>query len=95
MNVLLCGGCIKYCEYYQCGKGCDLGFGFIFNFMIKIGMGMGEQFLFCEYYYFGIQLLLDCFLFFYYVYFGFYVNNMFIMFLVQFFMICFLQIGVF
>ena len=32
MNVVLRGGRIKHCEYMQCGKGRDLGFGSILNF---------------------------------------------------------------
>ena len=45
MNAILRGGRIKHCEYYQCGKGRDLGFGSILNFTTKIGTGMGEQML--------------------------------------------------
>lgn len=93
MNALLRGGRIKHCEYYQCGKGRDLGFGSILNFTTKIGTGMGEQFLSREYYYLGTQLPLDRFLSFYYAHPGFHVNNMFIMLSVQLFMICLLQIG--
>lgn len=93
MNALLRGGRIKHCEYYQCGKGRDLGFGSILNFTTKIGTGMGEQFLSREYYYLGTQLPLDRFLSFYYAHPGFHVNNMFIMLSVQLFMISLLQIG--
>ena len=56
MNAILRGGRIKHCEYYQCGKGRDLGFGSILNFTTKIGTGMGEQMLSREYYYLGTQL---------------------------------------
>ncbi|KAL2024990.1 hypothetical protein VTK56DRAFT_3689 [Thermocarpiscus australiensis] len=94
MNALLRGGRIKHCEYYQCGKGRDLGFGSILNFTTKIGTGMGEQMLSREYYYLGTQLPLDRFLSFYYAHPGFHLNNMFIMLSVQLFMICLLQIGV-
>jgi 1,3-beta-glucan synthase len=94
MNALLRGGRIKHCEYYQCGKGRDLGFGSILNFTTKIGTGMGEQMLSREYYYLGTQLPLDRFLSFYYAHPGFHVNNMFIMLSVQTFMVCCLQIGV-
>jgi 1,3-beta-glucan synthase len=94
MNALLRGGRIKHCEYYQCGKGRDLGFGSILNFTTKIGTGMGEQMLSREYYYLGTQLPLDRFLSFYYAHPGFHVNNMFIMLSLQLFMICLLQIGV-
>ncbi|AEO59893.1 glycosyltransferase family 48 protein [Thermothelomyces thermophilus ATCC 42464] len=93
MNALLRGGRIKHCEYYQCGKGRDLGFGSILNFTTKIGTGMGEQMLSREYYYLGTQLPIDRFLSFYYAHPGFHVNNMFIMLSVQMFMICLLQIG--
>ncbi|KAK3321667.1 glycosyltransferase family 48 protein [Apodospora peruviana] len=93
MNAILRGGRIKHCEYYQCGKGRDLGFGSILNFTTKIGTGMGEQMLSREYYYLGTQLPLDRFLSFYYAHPGFHLNNMFIMFSVQMFMICLLQIG--
>ncbi|KAL2259500.1 hypothetical protein VTK26DRAFT_6802 [Humicola hyalothermophila] len=94
MNALLRGGRIKHCEYYQCGKGRDLGFGSILNFTTKIGTGMGEQMLSREYYYLGTQLPLDRFLSFYYAHPGFHVQNMFIMLSVQLFMISLLQIGV-
>ncbi|RQM08347.1 hypothetical protein DH86_00003819 [Scytalidium sp. 3C] len=93
MNALLRGGRIKHCEYYQCGKGRDLGFGSILNFTTKIGTGMGEQMLSREYYYLGTQLPLDRFLSFYYAHPGFHLNNMFIMLSVQMFMICLLNLG--
>jgi len=93
MNALLRGGRIKHCEYYQCGKGRDLGFGSILNFTTKIGTGMGEQMLSREYYYLGTQLPLDRFLSFYYAHAGFHINNMFIMLSVQMFMICILNFG--
>lgn len=93
MNALLRGGRIKHCEYYQCGKGRDLGFGSILNFTTKIGTGMGEQMLSREYYYLGTQLPLDRFLSFYYAHPGFHINNMFIMLSVQMFMICLVNLG--
>ena len=74
MNALLRGGRIKHCEYYQCGKGRDLGFGSILNFTTKIGTGMGEQMLSREYYYLGTQLPLDRFLSFYYAHPGFHIT---------------------
>lgn len=93
MMAMLRGGRIKHCEYYQCGKGRDLGFGSILNFTTKIGTGMGEQLLSREYYYLGTQLPLDRFLSFYYAHAGFHLNNMFIMLSVQCFMICLVNIG--
>lgn len=93
MNALLRGGRIKHCEYYQCGKGRDLGFGSILNFTTKIGTGMGEQWLSREYYYLGTQLPLDRFLSFYYAHAGFHLNNMFIMLSIQMFMITVMSIG--
>lgn len=93
MNALLRGGRIKHCEYYQCGKGRDLGFGSILNFTTKIGTGMGEQMLSREYYYLGTQLPLDRFLSFYYAHPGFHLNNIFIMLSVEMFMIVMLNIG--
>lgn len=93
MNALIRGGRIKHCEYYQCGKGRDLGFGSILNFTTKIGTGMGEQMLSREYYYLGTQLPLDRFLSFYYAHPGFHINNMFIMLSVQMFMICLINLG--
>ena len=69
------GGRIKHIEYYQCGKGRDLGFGTILNFQTKIGTGMGEQMLSREYYYLGSQLPIDRFLTFYYGHPGFHINN--------------------
>ena len=93
MNALLRGGRIKHCEYYQCGKGRDLGFGSILNFTTKIGTGMGEQMLSREYYYLGTQLPLDRFLSFYYAHPGFHINNLFIILSVQLFMICLINAG--
>lgn len=93
MTALLRGGRIKHCEYYQCGKGRDLGFGSVLNFTTKIGTGMGEQMLSREYYYLGTQLPLDRFLSFYYAHPGFHLNNMFIMLSVQLFMICIVNLG--
>ena len=75
MNAFGRGGRIKHCEYYQCGKGRDLGFGTILNFQTKIGTGMGEQLLSREYYYLGTQLPFDRFLTFYYGHPGFQINN--------------------
>ncbi|KAF9927143.1 1,3-beta-D-glucan synthase [Linnemannia zychae] len=87
------GGRIKHSEYYQCGKGRDLGFGSILNFNTKIGTGMGEQMLSREYYYLGTQLPLDRFLTFYYAHPGFHINNIFIMLSVQMFLFSMLFIG--
>ncbi|KAF9985902.1 1,3-beta-D-glucan synthase [Mortierella antarctica] len=87
------GGRIKHTEYYQCGKGRDLGFGSILNFNTKIGTGMGEQMLSREYYYLGTQLPLDRFLTFYYAHPGFHINNIFIMLAVQLFLFSMLFIG--
>ncbi|OAD78252.1 beta 1,3 glucan synthase [Phycomyces blakesleeanus NRRL 1555(-)] len=87
MNAFERGGRIKHIEYYQCGKGRDLGFGSILNFVTKIGTGMGEQMLSREYYYIGTQLPLDRFLTFYYAHPGFHINNIFIMLSVHMFMI--------
>lgn len=78
MNAVMRGGQIKHCEYMQCGKGRDLGFGSILNFTTKIGAGMGEQMLSREYFYLGTHLTLDRFLSFYYAHPGFHINNMFI-----------------
>ncbi|KAI0023921.1 family 48 glycosyltransferase [Xylariomycetidae sp. FL0641] len=93
MNAILRGGRIKHCEYYQCGKGRDLGFGSILNFTTKIGTGMGEQMLSREYYYLGTQLPLDRFLSFYYAHAGFHVQNMAVLLSVQVFMLVLLNIG--
>ena len=93
MNALLRGGRIKHCEYYQCGKGRDLGFGSILNFTTKIGTGMGEQMLSREYYYLGTQLPLDRFLSFYYAHPGFHINNLCVILSVQMFMICLINLG--
>ncbi|CDK27738.1 unnamed protein product [Kuraishia capsulata CBS 1993] len=86
MNAMLRGGRIKHCEYIQCGKGRDLGFGSILNFTTKIGAGMGEQILSRECFYLGAYLPLDRFLSFYYAHPGFHLNNVFILLSVQLFM---------
>lgn len=87
MTAMLRGGRIKHCEYYQCGKGRDMGFGSISNFTTKIGAGMGEQMLSREYYYLSTQLPLDRFLSFYYGHPGFHINNLFIQLSLQSFML--------
>lgn len=87
MNAFGRGGRIKHSEYYQCGKGRDLGFGTILNFQTKIGSGMGEQMLSREYYYLGTQLPIDRFLTFYYGHPGFHINNILVILSVQTFMI--------
>lgn len=81
------GGRIKHTEYYQCGKGRDLGFGTILNFQTKIGTGMGEQMLSREYYYLGSQLPIDRFLTFYYGHPGFHINNILVIKSVQIFIL--------
>jgi 1,3-beta-glucan synthase len=87
MTAFSRGGRIKHIEYYQCGKGRDLGFGTILNFQAKIGSGMGEQMLSREYYYMGTQLPIDRFLTFYYAHPGFHINNMLIALSVQIFIV--------
>ncbi|KAH9972539.1 1-3-beta-glucan synthase [Lactifluus volemus] len=87
------GGRIKHTEYYQCGKGRDLGFGTILNFQTKIGTGMGEQMLSREYYYLGTQLPIDRFLTFYYGHPGFHINNMLIILSVQIFVVTMVFLG--
>ncbi|KDQ20392.1 glycosyltransferase family 48 protein [Botryobasidium botryosum FD-172 SS1] len=93
MNAFGRGGRIKHTEYYQCGKGRDLGFGTILNFQTKIGTGMGEQMLSREYYYLGTQLPIDRFLTFYYGHPGFHINNILVIVSVQTFMLCLLFLG--
>ncbi len=88
MNAFGRGGRIKHSEYYQCGKGRDLGFGTILNFQTKIGTGMGEQMLSREYYYLGSQLPIDRFLTFYYAHPGFQINNILVILSVQVFTVC-------
>ncbi|KAJ1963021.1 1,3-beta-D-glucan synthase [Dipsacomyces acuminosporus] len=93
MNSFTRGGRIKHTEYFQCGKGRDLGFCSTLNFITKIGTGMGEQMLSREYYWLGTQLPLDRFLTFFYAHPGFHINNIMIMSSVQLFMICIMFIG--
>ncbi|EGV62195.1 1,3-beta-glucan synthase component [Yamadazyma tenuis ATCC 10573] len=87
MNVLCRGGRIKHCEYIQCGKGRDLGFGSILNFTTKIGAGMGEQMLSREHFYLSTRLPLDRFLSYYYAHPGFHLNNAFIILSIKLFLI--------
>ncbi|KAF4576559.1 1,3-beta-glucan synthase component FKS1 [Pleurotus pulmonarius] len=93
MNAFGRGGRIKHSEYYQCGKGRDLGFGTILNFQTKIGTGMGEQMLSREYYYLGTQLPIDRFLTFYYGHPGFHINNILVIYSIQIFMLTLLYLG--
>ncbi|KAG8700287.1 1,3-beta-D-glucan synthase [Ceratobasidium sp. 395] len=93
MNAFGRGGRIKHSEYYQCGKGRDLGFGTILNFQTKLGNGMGEQMLSREYYYLGTQLPIDRFLTFYYGHAGFQVNNILVIFSIHMFVFVLLFLG--
>ncbi|KAK7446371.1 1,3-beta-D-glucan synthase [Stygiomarasmius scandens] len=93
MNAFGRGGRIKHSEYYQCGKGRDLGFGTILNFQTKIGTGMGEQMLSREYYYLGTQLPIDRFLTFYYGHPGFHINNILVIYSIQVFMVTLVYLG--
>ncbi|KAF8344166.1 1,3-beta-glucan synthase [Cantharellus anzutake] len=93
MNAFARGGCIKQSEYYQCGKGRDLGFGTILNFQTKIGTGMGEQMLSREYYYLGTQLPIDRFLTFYYGHPGFHINNILVIKSVEIFIVVLVFLG--
>ncbi|KAL5533050.1 FKS1_2 [Sanghuangporus sanghuang] len=93
MNAMGRGGRIVHSDYYQCGKGRDLGFGTILNFQTKIGTGNGEQMLSREFYYLGTQLPLDRFLTFYYGHPGFQMNNIFIIFSVRVFMVVLVFLG--
>ncbi|OWB55959.1 hypothetical protein B5S28_g1848 [[Candida] boidinii] len=93
MNALMRGGRIKHCDYYQCGKGRDLGFSSILNFTSKIGGGMGEQLLSREHYYLGTQLPTDRFLSFYYAHAGFHLNNLFIIISLHIFMLIIVNLG--
>ncbi|OCB90135.1 glucan synthase [Sanghuangporus baumii] len=87
------GGKIKHTEYFQCGKGRDLGFGTILNFQTKLGHGMGEQMLSREYYYLGTQLPIDRFLTFYYGHPGFQINNIMVILSVQVFIVTMVFLG--
>ncbi|KAG8744009.1 1,3-beta-D-glucan synthase [Ceratobasidium sp. 414] len=93
MNAFGRGGRIKHSEYYQCGKGRDLGFGTVLNFQTKLGNGMGEQMLSREYYYLGTQLPIDRFLTFYYGHAGFQVNNILVIFSIHMFVFVLLFLG--
>ncbi|SCU86899.1 LANO_0C09516g1_1 [Lachancea nothofagi CBS 11611] len=93
MSAICRGGRIKHSDYYQCGKGRDLGFGSILNFTTKIGAGMGEQLLSREYYYLGTQLPIDRFLSFFYAHAGFHLNNLFITLSVQVFFVLLINLG--
>lgn len=87
MNAIMRGGRIKHCEYFQCGKGRDLGFCSILNFTTKIGSGMSEQMISREYFYLGTQLPFDRFLSFFYAHPGFHLNNVFILLSLKLFML--------
>lgn len=93
INAVSRGGIIKHSDFYQCGKGRDLGFGTILNFTTKIGAGMGEQILSRELYYLGTSLPIDRFLSFYYAHAGFHINNLFIILSVQLFMVVLVNLG--
>lgn len=93
MTAICRGGRIKHSDYYQCGKGRDLGFGSILNFTTKIGAGMGEQLLSREYYYLGTQLPMDRFLSFFYAHPGFHLNNLFISLSLNLFFLLVLNLG--
>jgi len=75
MDTFEQGGWIKHLDYYQCGKGQDLGFG------------MGEQMLSWEYYYLGMQLPIDWLLTFYHGHSRFHINNILVIYSIQVFMV--------
>lgn len=93
INAICRGGRIKHCDYFQCGKGRDLGFGSILNFTTKIGSGMGEQMLSREYFYLGTEMPLDRFLSFYYAHPGFHLNNLFILLSLEMFILVSFNLG--
>ncbi|KAF5213215.1 hypothetical protein E0198_000732 [Clavispora lusitaniae] len=93
MNAVGRGGIVKHCDYYQCGKGRDLGFATILNFNTKIGAGMGEQTLSREVFYMGTRLHVDRFLSFYYAHAGFHLNNVFIILSVSLFLVILVFLG--
>ena len=93
INAIARGGRIKHCEYIQCGKGRDLGFGSILNFTTKIGAGMGEQMLSREHFNLSTTLPIDRFLSYYYAHAGFHLNNAFIVLSIQLFLIVSINIA--
>lgn len=93
MTAMCRGGRIKHCDYYQCGKGRDLGFDTVLNFTLKIGAGMGEQILSRDQYYLGNNLPTDRFLSFYYAHTGFHINNVCISLSLLLFMLVLLNLG--
>lgn len=93
MTAICRGGRIKHSDYYQCGKGRDLGFNTVSNFTVKIGTGMGEQILSRDHYYLGTSLPIDRFLSFYYAHAGFHINNLFISLSALLFMLVLLNLG--
>lgn len=95
MNAICRGGSIKHIDYYQCGKGRDLGFGTIVNFTTKIGAGMGEQVISREHFQMGTTLPTDRFLSFYYAHAGFHLNNVFITLSVELFLLLLFSLGAF
>ncbi|KAJ3120625.1 1,3-beta-D-glucan synthase [Nowakowskiella sp. JEL0407] len=93
MQAMQRGGRIKHTEYIQCGKGRDLGFSSILKFVAKIGAGMGEQILSREHYRLGTQLPFDRLLTVFYAHTGFHINNIFVMFSMQIFLIFLLTVA--
>lgn len=93
MNAVARGGRIKHADYYQCGKGRDMGFNTVLNFISKIGTGMAEQILSREQFYFGTFLPTDRLLSFYYAHAGFHINNVLIMLSIHLFLIFLINIG--
>lgn len=93
MNAIARGGRIKHADYFQCGKGRDLGFNTILNFTSKIGAGMAEQTLSREQFYFGTRLPTDRLFSFFYAHVGFHINNVLIILSIHLFLIFLFNIG--
>ena len=95
MNAILRGGKIGHVEYYQCGKGRDLGLVSILGFVSKIGSGMGEQMLSREQFSMCLHLPIDYLWTFYFAHAGFHMNNLLSLVSIRIFLMSSLLIGAF
>jgi 1,3-beta-glucan synthase len=75
MMVLMRGGQNLHCEYFQVGKGKDLGVNSVMGYFSKLAMGMSEQVISREYYRLGTSLPLDRLLTFFFANPGYVISN--------------------
>jgi len=75
MDLTLRGGRVKFKEYFQVGKGRDLGFNSVLSFFAKVSSGTGEQSITRQSYRLGKRLPMSRLLGYYYAHVGYYFTQ--------------------